>query len=139
MASVFTKIVNGELPAAKIYEDEQTLAFLDIRPAARGHALIICKEEYISILDTPPELVAAVANTAQRVAKAIEKTLKPDGFNVVQNNGADAGQTVFHYHVHVIPRWRGDKTLVEWIQTTPSEDSLNALAANLSAQMQASE
>jgi histidine triad (HIT) family protein len=108
MASVFTRIVNGEIPAAKVYEDEQTLAFMDINPAAKGHTLVICKPEYPGLLDVPPDMVAAVMQTTQRVARAILQALQADGFNIVQNNGAAAGQVVFHYHVHIVPRWQGD-------------------------------
>jgi histidine triad (HIT) family protein len=109
MPSVFSKIVTGDIPSTPVYEDEHTLAFMDINPAAQGHTLVICKEEYPGLLDVPPDLLAAVAQTTQRVARAIVAALKPDGFNIVQNNGAAAGQIVFHYHVHIVPRWNGDK------------------------------
>ncbi|NJN66546.1 MAG: HIT family protein [Chloroflexaceae bacterium] len=109
MASIFSRIVTGEIPSAKVYEDEHTLAFMDINPASRGHTLIICKEEYPGLLDVPPRLVEAVARTTQRVARAIMTTLQPDGLNIVQNNGAAAGQVVFHYHIHIVPRWKGDQ------------------------------
>lgn len=108
MASLFTRIVNGEIPSVKVYEDEQTLAFMDINPASRGHVLVICKEEHASMLDVPPDLVAAVAQTTQRVARAVVAALNPDGFNIVQNDGSAAGQVVFHYHVHIVPRTKGD-------------------------------
>lgn len=108
MASVFTRIVRGEIPAAKVYEDEHTLAFMDINPASKGHTLVISKEEYPGLLEVPPEIAAAVTRTTQRVARAIMKALQADGFNIVQNNGAAAGQVVFHYHVHIVPRWKGD-------------------------------
>jgi histidine triad (HIT) family protein len=108
MSSIFSKIVLGEIPSTPVYEDENTLAFMDINPAAKGHTLVICKAEHPSMLDVPPEILAAVAHTTQRVARAIVAALKPDGFNIVQNNGAAAGQVVFHYHVHIVPRWQGD-------------------------------
>ncbi len=114
MASIFTRIVNGEIPAAKVYEDEHTLAFMDINPATRGHILVICKQEHADLYSIAPEALAAVAHTTQRVARAIEAVLRPDGLNIVQNNGAAAGQTVFHYHVHLIPRWEGDNALPLW-------------------------
>lgn len=109
MSSIFTRIVNGEIPSAKVYEDDHTFAFMDIHPASRGHTLVICKEEYPDLLTTPAELVAAVAITTRRVAQAIVAALQPDGFNIVQNNGAAAGQVVFHYHVHII---RAGKAIV---------------------------
>jgi histidine triad (HIT) family protein len=133
MASIFSQIVNGEVPAAKVYEDDLTLAFLDIRPAARGHTLVICKDEYPSLLDVPPDVLSAVANTTQRVARAIKDALHPDGFNVVQNDGPAAGQVVFHYHVHIIPRWEGDKAIVHWIQQRPDQNTLNDVATHISA------
>lgn len=135
MASIFSRIISGEIPAAKLYEDDQTLAFLDINPASRGHALVICKEELPDLLSLSPELAAAVARTTQTVARAIVAALAPDGFNVVQNNGAAAGQVVFHYHVHIIPRWEGDKALSHWRQGSATPEELRALAAAISAQL----
>jgi len=132
MASIFSQIVNGEVPAAKVYEDDKTLAFLDIRPAARGHTLVICKDEHPSLLDVPPDVLSAVAHTTQRVARAIKEALHPDGFNVVQNDGPAAGQVVFHYHVHIIPRWEGDKPIVHWIQQRPEQHTLNDVATLIS-------
>jgi histidine triad (HIT) family protein len=114
MASIFTRIVHGELPAAKIYEDDLTMAFLDINPATRGHALVICKAELSGLLDLSDEILVATARTTQRVAAALMAALKPDGFNIVQNNGAASGQVIFHYHVHIIPRWAGDGALTPW-------------------------
>jgi histidine triad (HIT) family protein len=131
MASIFSSIVSGDIPAAKVYEDDWTLAFLDIRPAARGHTLVICKEEYPDLLETPPDLLAAVARTTQHVASAIKEALSPDGFNIVQNNGSAAGQVVFHYHVHIIPRWDGDKKIMHWIQEKPEQAELDDVAARI--------
>jgi histidine triad (HIT) family protein len=135
MASIFSRIVSGEIPAARLYEDDQTLAFLDINPASRGHALVICKQELPDLLSLPPELAAAVARTAQVVARAIVAALQPDGFNIVQNNGAAAGQVVFHYHVHIIPRWAGDRALSPWRPGSATPDELRELAAAISAQL----
>lgn len=137
MSSIFTRIVNGEIPAAKVYEDEHTLAFMDINPASRGHTLVICKEEYPDLLTTPAELVAAVAVTTRRVAQAIVAALQPDGFNIVQNNGAAAGQVVFHYHVHIIPRWEGDRAVRGWEPGTADMAELHALATLIRAQIDA--
>jgi len=136
MTSVFTRIVRGEIPAFKLYEDDLTLSFLDINPAARGHTLVIAKPELPGLLDLPPELVSAVALTTQRVARAIVNALKPDGFNVIQNNGAAAGQVVFHYHVHIIPRWEGDRSVKLWRPGTASADDLRAVANEILAHMQ---
>lgn len=133
MASIFSRIVSGEIPSAKVYEDALTLAFLDINPASRGHTLVICKEELPGLLELTPELLAATALTTQRVARAIMATLKPDGLNIVQNNGAAAGQVVFHYHVHIIPRWSGDRALSHWRPGVATPDELQAVAAQVAA------
>jgi glycosyltransferase 2 family protein len=135
MASIFSRIVSGAIPAAKVYEDDQTLAFLDINPASRGHTLVICKEELPGLLDLPPELLASVAQTTQRVARALHAALQPDGFNVIQNNGAAAGQTVFHYHVHIIPRWSGDGALAAWRPGQISAEEISELVALVRAQL----
>jgi histidine triad (HIT) family protein len=135
MASIFTRIASGEIPAARVYEDEHTLAFLDVGPASRGHTLVICKEELPTLLDLPPDLLAAVARSVQTVARAIMAALQPDGLNIVQNNGAASGQTVPHYHVHIIPRWEGDNALRHWKPGTSTPDELKELAAAISAQM----
>lgn len=133
MTSVFTRIVRGELPAFKLYEDDLTLAFLDINPAARGHTLVIAKPELPSLLDLPPELVAATALTTQRVARAIVAALQPDGFNIIQNNGAAAGQVVFHFHIHIIPRWDGDRSVKLWRPGTATADDLQVVASEIIA------
>lgn len=133
MASIFSRIVGGEIPSAKLYEDDLTYAFLDINPAARGHSLVICKAEQPGLLDLSPELVAAVASTTQRVARALVAALKPDGFNIIQNNGAAAGQVVFHYHVHIIPRWEGDRAVRGWTPGSSTPAELAALAAQIVA------
>jgi histidine triad (HIT) family protein len=135
MASIFTRIVSGEIPAAKLYEDELTLAFLDVNPATRGHTLVISKQELPGLLDLPPELLAALAQTTQRVARALVAALSPDGLNIVQNNGPAAGQTVPHYHVHIIPRWEGDAALSHWRPGNASAEELRATAAQIAAQL----
>jgi histidine triad (HIT) family protein len=131
MPSIFSRIVSGEIPATKVYEDARTLAFLDINPASRGHVLVVPKDEYPDIWTMPPELVAAVALTAQRLAHAIRAALKPDGLNILQNNGAASGQSVFHYHVHLIPRWQGDGVLHPWRPQPATPEELEAVAAQI--------
>jgi histidine triad (HIT) family protein len=133
MASIFTRIVAGEIPAATVYEDEHTLAFLDINPASRGHTLVIIKEERPGLLDLTPEQAAAVTRTTQLVARALVAVLQPDGFNIVQNNGEVAGQTVMHYHVHIIPRWSGDRVLQHWHPGNAQPAELQTLAATIAA------
>ncbi len=133
MPSVFSRIVSGELPSAKVYEDDETLAFMDVNPASRGHTLVICKEEHPDIFTTPPHLVAAVARTAQKVALALREALDIDGLNIVQNNGAAAGQVVFHYHVHLIPRWKGDHVLRPWTPHPADPSELHGIAEQIRA------
>lgn len=133
MASIFSKIVSGDIPAVKVYEDDVTLAFLDIGPASRGHTLVIPKDEHPDLYAMPPETLAAVAQSVQKVALALREVLQPDGLNIVQNNGAAAGQTVFHYHVHLIPRWDGDHALSLWKPGSADQKELQALAGDLRA------
>jgi histidine triad (HIT) family protein len=133
MPTIFSRIVSGDIPSVKVYEDDATLAFLDISPASRGHTLVICKAEHVDLLTIPPELVAAVARTVQHVALAINAALKPDGMNIVQNNGAASGQSVFHYHVHIIPRWDGDQVLRPWMPNQTSPDELRTVADQIRA------
>jgi len=111
---IFCKIVAGDLPCFNIYEDEQTLAFMDINPANDGHALIIPKEHWEDCYAIPPKLIAQTMQTVQRVAKAVNETLSPHGINLVQANGSGAAQSVFHFHMHVVPRRIGDELKLNW-------------------------
>jgi histidine triad (HIT) family protein len=104
--NIFARIIRGELPAAKVFEDAHVLAFMDVFPQSRGHTLVVSKKSKArNILDVEPEVLAQVMGDVQRVAKAIKAALKPDGIVVTQFNGAPAGQTVFHLHFHLIPRY----------------------------------
>lgn len=105
---IFCRIVRGEAPAHVVYEDEHTIAFLDINPLSRGHTLVIPKRHYRDLLGMPAEELAAVVAAAQRVAGAILTGLGADGVNLLHATGAAAGQTVFHFHLHLIPRYSGD-------------------------------
>ena len=105
--NVFAKILRGEMPAHKVYEDEATLALMDIMPRGEGHTLVIPKAPARNILDADPEALAAVIKTAQKVARAVKKAFDADGVTVQQFNEAAGGQVVFHLHVHVIPRFEG--------------------------------
>ena len=110
MSCVFCAIVAGEAEAIRIYEDDDYLAILDIRPFTRGHTLVIPKHHTVDLTDTPPETVAALAQIGQRIARAARKSgLHADGNNVVINDGKAAFQSVFHIHLHVLPRRAGDK------------------------------
>lgn len=105
---VFCKIIKGELPSYKVYEDEHALAFLDIRPVNAGHTLVIPKKHSHNIFDIAPEDWAAVAEVVRALAIAIEKGVQADGVNIAMNNREHAGQVVHHPHVHIIPRFKGD-------------------------------
>ena len=131
MDCIFCKIVAGAIPSHKIYEDDATLAFLDINPASRGHALVISKHHAEHIYDMPVDALYAVAQATQRVARRLRQVVQPDGLNVIQNNGAAAGQSVFHYHVHLIPRQRGDRVMQAWKPGATDHAALGALAAEL--------
>jgi histidine triad (HIT) family protein len=110
MSCVFCDIVAGEAPAIRVYEDDDYLAFLDIRPFARGHTLVVPKRHSVDLTDTPPDTVAGLARLGQRIAQAARRSgLHADGNNVVINDGKAAFQTVFHIHLHVLPRRSGDK------------------------------
>jgi histidine triad (HIT) family protein len=104
--NIFAKVLRGEAPAAKVFEDGEVLAFMDLFPQSRGHTLVISKTAKArNLLDVEPDDLAVLMKGVQRVAKAVHAALKPDGIIVTQFNGAPAGQTVFHLHVHIIPRW----------------------------------
>ncbi len=105
--NIFARILRGEIPCHKVYEDEHTLAFMDIMPQADGHTLVVPKAEAENIFDIPAEALAAAARTTQRVARAVRKAFEPPGMMITQLNGAPAGQSVFHLHFHIIPRYEG--------------------------------
>lgn len=137
MDCIFCRIVAGEIPAHKVYEDATTLAFLDINPATRGHTLVISKDHVADLFGLSADGVSAVARTAQTVARILHTVVQPDGINVLQNNGAAAGQAVFHYHVHVIPRTVGDQALRPWRPGGTDHTALGQLAAELRAAQEA--
>ena len=133
MDCIFCRIIAGEIPSHKVYEDADTLAFLDIHPATRGHTLIIPKQHAADIFSITPQALAATARTSQVVARILQKVLQADGVKVMQNNGKAAGQDVFHYHVHLIPRWHGDSAVGSWEPGETDHAALGALAAELRA------
>ena len=130
---LFCDIVARRKPASIVYEDEHTLAFLDIHPSARGHTLVIPKTHFENLyeLQDGDGLVTAMA----RVARSLRESLKPDGLNVLQANGRAAGQSVFHLHFHLIPRWRGDSLLVpRHPEKSPDRAELDAIAEKIRMQ-----
>ncbi len=119
---IFCKIANGEIPSATLYEDEQFRVILDLGPAAKGHALVLPKEHYANLFEIPEETLAAAMAVAKKVGTRLYEGLHADGLNIVQNNGEPAGQTVFHFHIHLIPRYEGDKVNVAWTPGTLTEE-----------------
>ena len=113
---IFCKIAAGEIPSATVYEDDSFRAILDLGPAAKGHTLVIPKEHSENLLDVGPETAKKALSVISKTANAIKDAMGCDGINVVQNNGEAAGQTVFHLHVHLIPRMKDDNIDIKWAQ-----------------------
>jgi histidine triad (HIT) family protein len=130
---IFCKIVTGELPATIVDEDERTVAFMDISPATRGHALVIPRAHSTDLLSIGAEDLQAVALASQRLARRASERLKADGVNLVNSCGSAAWQTVFHFHVHVIPRYRDDPLRLPWTPAPGDPDEIAAAAEELAA------
>jgi histidine triad (HIT) family protein len=128
---LFCKIVAGELPAQTIAEDERTVSFMDINPATRGHALVIPKAHVVNLLQVPADDLAAVALAAQQLARRISERLGADGVNLLNSCGAAAWQTVFHFHVHVIPRYGDDPLRLPWTPAPGDPDEIADAASAL--------
>lgn len=119
---IFCKIANGEIPSATLYEDDKFRVILDLGPASKGHALILPKEHYADIYEIPEELAGETYKLAAKLAKKLTAALDCDGFNIVQNNKEVAGQTVFHFHMHLIPRYTDDQVGLTWKPGTLTEE-----------------
>ena len=130
---IFCKIVAGEIPCFKLFEDEATIAFMDINPVNPGHALAVAKGHWPTIDVIPPEILAGVAKTAQRVARAVVGELKPEGVNLLQANGAAAGQSVPHLHIHVVPRQANDRVTLNWDYRPGDKAEIEAIWRRLKA------
>lgn len=128
---IFCKILAGELPATIVAEDERTVAFMDINPATRGHALVVPRRHATDLLSIDLEELAAVTAAAQRLAARAKERLKADGINVLNSCGAAAWQTVFHFHLHVIPRYQGDPLRLPWLPAPGDPAEIAAAAAAL--------
>ncbi len=130
---IFCRIVAGELPCFKLFEDEATIAFMDINPVNPGHALAVSKGHWPTVDVIPPDILAGVARTAQRVATAAMRVLEPTGVNLLQSNGPGAGQSVPHLHMHVIPRRAGDTVTLNWSYTPGDKAEIEAICHRLKA------
>jgi histidine triad (HIT) family protein len=128
---VFCAIVAGRAPAIVVYEDEHTLAFMDINPATRGHVLVIPKRHARDLLDVDEEDLMHVMRTVRRVARAVDNALQPDGVNLIQANRRAAFQSVYHFHVHVIPRWFGDGIAPPWRHAPGDPEVLQEIGARI--------
>ena len=129
---IFCKIVAGEIPSRTLFEDEDFKVMLDVGPASKGHALIVPKEHYANIYELPDELAGKAMRLAKRMATHMTNVLNCDGFNILQNNGEVAGQTVFHYHMHLIPRYKGSDEMILWNANHFIDEQMEALAEQVS-------
>ncbi|GMT50017.1 MAG: histidine triad protein [bacterium] len=128
---IFCKILAGKIPSHKLYEDDKTCVFLDAFPGTKGHTLIIPKKHYEDLFDIPDDQMTHLVQVSKRVAKALKEVLNFDGINFFQNTGRAAGQTVFHIHFHLFPRWSGDNALGGWSAATPDKDYFDGLKNQL--------
>lgn len=135
MDCIFCKIVAGEIPCFKLYEDNNTLAFMDINPANEGHALVIPKEHSSDVHEVSDAAISSTTITAKRIAAAIEKTLNPDGMNLLQCNGPAAAQSVLHFHMHVLPRRAGDELKLNWDLEPGDMQAIGQLAERIRANL----
>ena len=132
---IFCKIVAGQIPSFKLHEDAHTLAFLDINPANPGHSLVIPKNHAPNLIASDDADLGHVMKTVRRVAAAVEKTLQPYGINLLQANGPGAAQSVFHFHMHILPRAKDDTLLMNWGLRPGDKTAIAALAERIRANM----
>lgn len=128
---IFCKIANGEIPSKTIYEDEKFRVILDLGPATKGHALILPKEHAANLYELPEETAADAMKLARKLAIQMKDKLHADGFNLVQNNGECAGQTVMHFHLHLIPRYQGDGQHILWKPGEATQEELEAVRSQI--------
>jgi histidine triad (HIT) family protein len=133
---IFCKIANGVIPSETIYEDDTFRVILDLGPASRGHALILPKQHYKDICELDEETAKKVLPLAAKIGNAMKNSLGCAGFNVVQNNGKEAGQTVFHFHVHLIPRYEDGPVMVSWVQSEANPEELTQTGAAIRSALQ---
>ena len=132
MDCIFCSIVAGDIPSATVYEDEHVFAFMDIAPREpRGHTLVIPKQHYRNIYDIPTEVGSKIMQAAILLANAIRTALNPDGLNLFQSNEAAGFQSVFHFHLHLIPRWEGDPLRLPWRPSEGDMEHIGNIAAKI--------
>ena len=125
---IFCKIANGEIPSTTLYEDDEFKVIMDLSPASKGHALVLPKEHYANLYEIEDEVAAKAMVLAKKMAGAMTKALGADGFNLLQNNGEVAGQTVFHFHIHLIPRYAGGEEIIEWTAKEATQEERDDIA-----------
>ena len=130
---IFCKIANGEIPSATLYEDEDFRVILDLGPASKGHALILPKAHAANIYEISDDMAAKAMILAKKMTTKMTEVLKCDGFNIVQNNGEPAGQTVFHFHMHLIPRYNGDQAGITWKPGELKDEVRDEIVAKVTA------
>lgn len=128
---IFCKIIAGEIPSFKLFENDDTLAFMDINPASPGHALVIPKEHAADVHAVSEAAISATVKTAKKIAAAIDRALQPQGLNLLQCNGPAAAQSVLHFHMHVLPRSEGDELKLNWGLEAGDMDAIGALAERI--------
>lgn len=128
---IFCKLANGDIPTNTVYEDEDFRVILDAAPATRGHALILPKAHFANLYEIEDETLAKAAKLAKKVITREKELLGCDGYNLVQNNGEAAGQTVFHFHMHLIPRYAGEEKIVSWNQQELPEEEMKEICARM--------
>lgn len=132
--NIFAKIIRGDLPSFRVFEDDRTLAFMDINPQTRGHTLVVSKTAGIDLLNTEDDDLAVAIKTTKKVARAVDKVLAPDGILIAQLNRSAAGQTVYHTHFHIMPRWEG--TELKLHDTIPADmEEIEELAKKIAAEI----
>ena len=132
---IFCKIANGEIPSATVYEDNDFRAIMDIAPASRGHIIILPKQHAANVFELSEELASKIYVVAQKIAKVVKEEVECEGINILQNNGEVAGQTVFHLHMHVIPRYTNDGIQIKWKQQEVDQEKIKELATKLATKL----
>lgn len=132
---IFCKIIAGQIPCFKLYEDADTLSFMDINPLNDGHCLVIAKAHHPDLFDLPADHMAAVARTVHKVARAVRDELQPEGMNLLQANGKAAAQSVLHFHMHIVPRKSNDGANLNWIPKPGDMAAIGKLAEKIKARL----
>lgn len=132
---IFCKIAAGEIPSYTVYEDDDFKAFMDIAPASKGHTILIPKKHADNIFDLDETVASKLLPVASKIARALKEELDCDGLNLLQNNGEIAGQTVFHLHMHLIPRYKDDKVVVKWVQDKYEGEPLDQLSEKIKSKI----